>query len=60
MSKLQTEISWWFPFGLRLVYTGSPMTRARWMRLTWRGYVALWRLAFRAGYLMAKQDWSKP
>jgi hypothetical protein len=43
--KLRTEISWWIPGG-RLVYSGTPKTRMEWIRLTWKGYLAYWKLVF--------------
>lgn len=49
--KLRTEISWWMP-GYSIVYSGSPKTRAEWIRLTWRGYLAWWSLMFRAWWMM--------
>ena len=48
--KLQTEIRWWVPGGW-IVYSGKPMTRLTWIRLTWRGYLAYWHLL----YLVAKK-----
>ena len=50
--KLRRQIVWWFPGGLRLSYHGKPMTRATWIRLTWRGYIAMWHLLFRVAYLL--------
>lgn len=44
--KLQSEIKWWLPFGLSIVYSGTPKTRAEWIRLTWRGYIAAWHMMF--------------
>ncbi len=46
MAKLRSEIRWWLPFGYSIAYKGSPKTRAEWVRLTWRGYVAFWHLGF--------------
>lgn len=43
-AKLHTEISWWMPAGCRVVYQGTPKTRAEWIRLTWRAYIACWHL----------------
>jgi hypothetical protein len=45
--KLRTEINWWIPGG-SIVYIGTPKTRAAWVQLTWRGYVAWWHLIFLA------------
>lgn len=50
--KLRPQISWWMPGGVRIVYCGTPKTRLEWIRLTWRGYVACWRIIFRAAQLM--------
>jgi hypothetical protein len=54
--KLRTEISWWLPFGYSIVYCGTPKTRKEWIRLTWRGYLAMWKLLFRVAYLQAKGE----
>lgn len=51
---MQTEISWWFPGKVRVVYSGTPKSRAEWIRLTWRGYLAMWRLLFRCAWLLRK------
>jgi hypothetical protein len=47
----RTEISWWFPGGVRLVYMGLPKTRFEWIRLTWKAYLAGWKLLFRVAWL---------
>lgn len=49
--KKRTEIEWWIPGG-SLVYCGTPKTRAEWIRLTWRGYLAYWQLMFRARFVL--------
>jgi len=53
---MSTEIEWWFPGGFRLVYSGTPKSRLEWVRLTWRGYIAMWQLLFRAAWIMFKQN----
>lgn len=49
--KQQCEIAWWIPGG-SLVYSGTPKTRIEWIRLTWMGYAAYWRLIFRVTWLL--------
>jgi hypothetical protein len=49
--KLRSEIEWWLPCGLSMVYKGSPRTRWQWILATWSGYVAMWRLLFRVAWL---------
>ena len=44
----QTSITYWFPFGLRMSYSGSPKTRWEWLKCTWIGYVGMWQLLFYA------------
>lgn len=51
--KLRDEIVWWLPFGYSLTYKGSPKTRWQWIRATWFGYVAAWKLMFRVAYLLS-------
>ena len=52
--KKRTEISWWFPGGIRIAYCGTPKTRLEWIRHTWRGYMAFWKLFFRVAWLTRK------
>jgi hypothetical protein len=46
--KQQTSFSYWFPFGLRIVYTGTPKTKVEWVRQTWRSYLAVYKLYYAA------------
>lgn len=57
--KRRTEISWWIPGGA-LIYRGKAMTRAEWVRRTWRGYWAYWILIFRIGWLMTTDKRYRP
>lgn len=52
--KTQTEIVWWFPGKLRLAYSGAPASRWKWIRMTWRGYFAMWCLLFHAARILRK------
>ncbi len=52
--KLRTQFEWWFPGGFRMVYQGNPMTRITWIKLTWRGYLAMWHLAFLIPWVLLK------
>jgi hypothetical protein len=53
--KKRTEINWWIPGG-SIAYIGSPKTRIEWMRLTWRGYLAWWKLQFLIIWILLKNS----
>ena len=49
--KLRSEIKWWFPCGISVVYSGTPKTRWMWIRYTWRAYIAFWQIFLRVAWL---------
>jgi hypothetical protein len=53
--KLQSEIEYWIPGG-SMAYCGTPKTRWRWIRMTWRGYFAYWRMLFRAMWMLRNKE----
>lgn len=54
LNRISTEVSWWIPGG-SLVYSGTPKTRATWISLTWRAYLAYWHLMLLSAWILLRQ-----
>ena len=59
LNRISTEVSWWIPGG-SLVYSGTPKTRANWISLTWRAYLAYWHLLLIVSWKMLRHDPQTP
>lgn len=58
---MRTSITYRLPGGISATYAGEPMSRFRWLRQTWTGGWALWRIWFRcAGMVVAWGYWPAP
>lgn len=55
VNRVSTEVVWWIPGG-SLVYSGTPKTRATWIKLTWRAYFAYWHLLFIATWILFRSQ----